>query len=170
MEPIHTVMIKYDVVGDEESFETEVKVYKYTERSIAITTSEHFGKSFTDELRNINGSYNGKLKVGAGWVFSNTRYPALQGLFNKIINGELKGADLKAKKEIAFAPLISEPALVTDFKNIFEKLSASKNNLNTFVTDGKTFAWGGKTEVEKFADGKTIIGQFSTLTKTIIVM
>lgn len=170
MEPIHTVMVKYEVDGDEESFETEVKVFKYTEKSIAITTSEHFGKSFTDELKNIGGSYNGRLKVGAGWVFSNTKYPALQSVFNKIINSEIKGANPKAKKEMSFAPLVSEPSVVTEFKGIFEKISNAKNNLNTFMSDGKMFAWGNKDEVEKFANGRTIVGQFSTLTKTMIVI
>jgi hypothetical protein len=170
MEPIHIVMVKYEVDGDEESFETEVKVFKYTDRSIAITTSEHFGKSFTEELKNIGGIYNGKLKVGAGWVFSNGKYPALQGVFNRIINSEIKGSNPKAKKEMTFAPLVTEPAIVSDFKGIFEKLSNAKNNLNTFNSDGKIFAWGNKEEVEKFVNGKTIVGQFSTLTKTMVVI
>ena len=47
----------------------EVKLYKYSLKSIAMVSTEKFGKGFSKNLKEIGGRFNPKLSVGAGWIF-----------------------------------------------------------------------------------------------------
>jgi hypothetical protein len=64
----------------------ELKLYDYSERSVALTTGESFGRAYSHALKGI-GAYNKNLKVGQGWVFAKTKYPDLQKLIADITSG-----------------------------------------------------------------------------------
>jgi hypothetical protein len=64
----------------------ELKLYDYTEKSVALTTGETFGRAYSHVLKGI-GAYNKNLKVGQGWVFAKTKYPDLQKLIGDITSG-----------------------------------------------------------------------------------
>ncbi len=82
--------ITYILQNNEEHTAT-IQITEYSERSIALQGPEHFGKAFTDELIKINGRFNPKLKIGAGWVFSRNKIATLQELLDKINKKEIRG-------------------------------------------------------------------------------
>lgn len=151
--PAAITKIKYKLTNDE-VFESEVKIYKYSERSIAITTSEHFGKAFKVQLSEI-GSYNGKLRIGKGWVFPNLKYPGLQELCEKISKEEIKGEipveynKTYNSSDGPLGPLKSEPAIVSCMKQLIAKLSVTTDsNQNIFMDGGHTYVWGSVEKVD----------------------
>jgi hypothetical protein len=66
-----------------------LSLYDYTEKSVALTTGESFGKSYSHVFKNI-GSFNPRLKVGPGWIFSKAKYPELQALISNITSGQVQ--------------------------------------------------------------------------------
>ena len=117
MEPFATTIIKYQLKNNE-TLETELKFYTYSDKSIAIQMSEHFGKAMTEELTKLNGKYNPRLKIGPGWIFANSRYPEIQGLLQKIINGEIKGDVPKIYTKAIVTG--EEPAILKAFKTTIQ--------------------------------------------------
>lgn len=153
-EPSVQVHIVYKLVNDDD-FETDIRVYTYSERSIAITTTEHFGKAFKTQLADINGKYNKNLKIGAGWVFSNLKYPALQELIGKITSFEIKGEiPVEYGKKSSFNPLNgatgplgpipTEPKLISLMKQSLQELTACSQHSKNIFTDGNgnKYVWG----------------------------
>jgi hypothetical protein len=175
--PAATTKISYKLVNNE-SFESEINIYKYTERCIAITTSDHFGKSFKTPLSEL-GSFNTKLRIGKGWVFPNTRYPALQTLFEKISKDEVKG-DVPMeynKKDYASAsgPLgqfPSEPNVVTSMKQLFSKLSLTvESEKNIFIENDNKYIWGTTEKVNSLIKEMNVSPYmvFETLTHKMVI-
>jgi hypothetical protein len=151
--PAAITKIIYKLTNDE-VFESEVKIYKYSERSIAITASEHFGKSFKLQLSDI-GRYNGKLRIGKGWVFPTLKYPALQELCEKISKEEIKGEipveynKTYTSSDGPLGPLKSEPAVVSCMKQLISKLSlTTDSNQNVFMDGANTYVWGSIDKVD----------------------
>jgi len=171
MQPSATTKIKYILTNDEE-FVTDIAIYTYTEKSIAFTCSEHFGKSFSEQLKVI-ASYNPKLKIGKGWVLSNLKYPALQELTGKINAGEIKGAipPVYRRKSVCLCAPLIEPSIVTSFKNIISLLGEEKENKTVYITPEHTYIWGKKDEVFSAVVGmeKEILNQFDMGEKCIII-
>jgi hypothetical protein len=153
MEPASKTKISYKLINDE-TFDTEINIYVYTEKSIAMTCTEHFGKSFVENLKSINGKYNAKLKIGKGWIFSNDKYPALQNLVSDIMSFKIKGVvPFETKKvdiyEISgpLGQLHMENPMVSEFKKFMTKLSDVKTK-TVYESTGKTYIFGPKEEVE----------------------
>jgi len=63
MEPYYTK--EFNIEGENH----EVKLYKYSLKSIAMVSTEKFGKGFSKNLKDIGGRFNPKLSVGSGWIF-----------------------------------------------------------------------------------------------------
>lgn len=156
MDPFKVFTIKYLTENNEEH-ETDVNLYNYTDRSIALQGTEHFGKSFTDEFIKINGKYNPKLKIGSGWVFSNKKEEVVIELINKIGNKEIKGIVPKI-----YPKSNQEPVEVIAFRNIFKSLSDVKTDVEVHMSSGQTFIWGKKDKVETMVKtlNKNIFSEF----------
>lgn len=179
MEPSATVEISYTLVNDEE-FNVELKVYTYTTRSIVLQCTEHFGKSFTEELTKVGGIFNGKLKLGPGWVFSNHKYSLLQGLVQKISGGEIKGKIPYMKlvpgkalgdKDKILGSIDIDPPIISNFKTLLQSMSET-NGKTIMVSQDKTFVWGDETEVNKCVEemAKPISAKFSMLGKMVVML
>jgi len=173
METLKTIPVKY-VVQNGEEHNTVIQVYQYSERSIAMQGSEHFGKAFTDEMIKINGKFNPKLKIGAGWVFSNSKLPVLEDLLTRINKGEVKGMVPKiyTKANVGpTGPAVSEPDIVSMAKNMFITLSNKKDAVEVFTTPDQTFIWGENTQVQATVAkmGKSVFAQFNTSVKSIVI-
>lgn len=67
-----------------------VKLYKYSPKCIAMTTTEDFGKKFSQYFKDIGGRFNSRLSVGAGWIFKLDSQQALTDLLRKIYKKEIK--------------------------------------------------------------------------------
>jgi hypothetical protein len=166
-------MIKY-VLQNNEEFETTINIYSYSERSIAIQASEHFGKSFTDELGKMNGRFNPKLKIGPGWVFSNNKRVTLDEFFTKVNNKEIKGVVPKIYPKTNIGPsgpAAAEPEIITNFKNLFTTLSNKNIGVEVFIGPDQTFIYGENGAVEDTVKkmNKTVFVQFNTATKSIVM-
>jgi len=160
-----------------EVFESEVKIYKYSERSVAITTSEHFGKAFKAVLSEI-GSYNAKLRIGKGWVLSNLKYPSLQEMFEKISKEELKGEipveynKTYSSNDGPLGPLKSEPGIVTNVKQLMNKLTmTADSNQNIFMDGAHTYVWGSIEKVDSLMKEMNLnpMMTFVTLSHKLVV-
>ena len=161
MEPFAAIKIKYQLKNNE-TLETELKFYTYSDKSIAMQTSEHFGKAMTEELTKLYGRYNPKLKIGPGWVFANSRYPEIQVLLQKIVNGEIKGDVPKV-----FTKTVSEeePAIVKTFRSLVQ----STGNIEG-VQQYKDYLFGEREQVyARVKDlNKTIVAELYTGSKVIV--
>jgi len=155
MEPFAETTVSYKLTNDE-IFESVIKIYVYTERSIAITTNEHFGRAFVEKLREI-GTFNPKLSIGKGWVFSNVKYPLLQQLIKKIMDYEIKGVvpvSYGTPQNITnfFKPMKVVPHVVTHMSNLICQLSDDNLTGKSIFVDedeNKTYIWGNVIDVRK---------------------
>jgi hypothetical protein len=64
--------LEFDIkVGSEEK--QQVKLYKYSEKSVALICHESFGKSFSKNFKGLGGRFNPNLTINenkiAGWIF-----------------------------------------------------------------------------------------------------
>lgn len=73
---------------DEDIF--EVKLFHYSAKSIALTSTNDFGKKFAKYFKEISGRYNPRLSVGAGWIFKLDSQKELTTVLQKIYRGEYK--------------------------------------------------------------------------------
>jgi hypothetical protein len=173
MNPDKTILVKY-ILQNNEEFESIITTYSYSERSIAIQTSEHFGKAFTDELVKMNGRFNAKLKIGSGWVFSNNKRAILDEFLTKVNNKEIKGVIPKIypKNNVGpTGPASTEPDIVSNFKNLFTSLSNKNTAVEIYTGTDQTFIYGENGAVEDTVKkmNKTIFVQFNTATKSIVM-
>jgi hypothetical protein len=160
MEPFSVLKVKYQIKSNTESsdvseLETEIKIYDYSDLSIVMLCDESFGKSFSETFKTI-GKYNGKLKIGKGWVFSKSKYGKLQQIISDIISFKIKGEIpviyTKNIVEATDGPLGSipvEPSIVKDFKKILNNLSETVDKM-TYTSNGKTYVWGKVEDVNSF--------------------
>jgi len=164
--------ITYILQNNEEHTAT-IQITEYSERSIALQGPEHFGKSFTDELIKINGRFNPKLKIGAGWVFSRNKIATLQELLDKINKKEIRGVVPKiyTKTVGPTGPVATEPDIVSNFKNLFTSLSNKSDTADVYVSEDRTYIYGENKAVEETVKkmGKTVFAQFNTSVKSIVM-
>lgn len=70
MEPYWTYKFKIELRGEDEH---TVKLYKYSEKSIALVTTANFGKSFAKNFKELGGKFNKNLRIKddklEGWIF-----------------------------------------------------------------------------------------------------
>ncbi|WP_443683662.1 LPD29 domain-containing protein [Phocaeicola plebeius] len=59
--------------------ENELHLIDYSEKAVAIIGNT---RDYVAELKELGGRFNGKLKCGAGWVFSKKREPELRAAFS----------------------------------------------------------------------------------------
>ena len=64
----------------------ELKLYDYSDKSVALTTGETFGRAYSHALKGL-GVYNKNLRVGQGWIFAKTKYTDLNKLLGDITSG-----------------------------------------------------------------------------------
>ncbi len=178
MEPSFTIEVNYMLVNNE-SFDTSMSIYKYTDKSVAMTCSEHFGKAFTESLSAI-GSFNPRLKIGKGWVFSNTKYPILNELVQSISEKKIKGKvpieysnkNISASNFFSPVDTYSDPPLVSNMKMLYSQMKESILDSKTVHTSGDyTYIWGKRDEVYSHIASlnKNVISEFS-FEDTVIVM
>jgi len=78
----------------------EVKLYHYSAKSIAMTSSEDFGKRFSKYFKEIGGRFNPKLSVGAGWIFKLDSQSDLTEVLRKIFKGEIKPSEVDVRAPV----------------------------------------------------------------------
>lgn len=171
MQPAATVKINYMLVNDE-VFDSDISIYTYTEKSVAMTCNEHFGKAFLEYLKEI-GKYNPNLKIGKGWILSVSKYKELQNLIAKISDKQIKGAIpvVYRRKSVELVAPIIEPMVVLNFKNLISELTNEKESKNIFTTQDNTYIWGSKIEVQNILTNmnKEAITTFTLNDKCIVV-
>jgi hypothetical protein len=180
MEPSSSTKINYKLKNDE-SFETDIKIYVYTEKSIVMTCSEHFGKSFAEQLKTF-GKYNGNLKIGKGWIFANSKYANLQTLISDIISFKIMGEiPYEAKKSESIydisgplGQLYMENPIVTEFKKFISKLNDVKDktvvnsNVLTYILGSVESVNATMEEMNK--NESHIVNMVTTKTNKLVVM
>lgn len=62
-----------------------IRLVDYSEKAIALYGDT---KDYKDELKNLGGYYNPRLRDGAGWIFSKKRIPALKKLLGSYLQNE----------------------------------------------------------------------------------
>ena len=67
-----------------------IQLYHYSAKSIAMVSTGDFGKKFAKYFKEINGRFNPKLSVGAGWIFRLDSQKGLTSILQKIYRGELE--------------------------------------------------------------------------------
>lgn len=73
-----------------------VKLYKYSEKSIALISTPEFGKAFAKKFKEIDGKFNPNLKINdnkeAGWIFKaeTETLEKLNEILKGIFEGEIK--------------------------------------------------------------------------------
>ena len=180
--PAVSIKINYTLVNNE-VLETTLDVYNYTEKSFAIRITEHFGKAFKDQFKEVGGRYNPSLSIpsGKGWVFSRNKYGQFQEMVDKIIKGEIKGEvpviyskkkNVEMKTDSALAMLPSIPPIVSGFKQFFEKASSSFGSEVQMYNEGSNrYIWGPNNKVDSVAEELNLIPMmcFSNLSHKFII-
>ncbi len=93
MDPYWTFKYQISLRGEEEH---TVKLYHYTEKSIALVTSTNFGKAFAKNFKQLNGRFNPRLNINnttaSGWIFraDNKSQEALNFLLRDIHSSNTK--------------------------------------------------------------------------------
>lgn len=82
---------------DVEGEKHEIKLYSYTPKSIAMTSSGDFGKKFSTHFKELGGKFNPKLSIGPGWIFRLDLQSGLSDILRKIFKGEIKPKELGVK-------------------------------------------------------------------------
>lgn len=59
--------------------EGDLQIVDYSEKAVAIIGNT---REYVEKLKELGGRFNGKLKCGAGWVFSKKREPELRAAFS----------------------------------------------------------------------------------------
>ena len=67
----------------------EIKLYQYTPKCIAMTSTEDFGKKFATPLKEIGGKFNPKLSIGPSWIFKFDFQSDLTDVLRKIYKEEV---------------------------------------------------------------------------------
>lgn len=78
----------------------EVKLYSYSAKSIAMTSTDDFGKRFSRHFRDAGGRFNPKLSVGAGWIFKLDSQTDLTEVLRKIFKGEIKPSEVDVRAPV----------------------------------------------------------------------
>ena len=78
----------------------EVKLFKYSPKCIALTSTNDFGKKFSSALKEIGGKYNPKLSIGEGWIFKLDTQTNLSDTLRKIFKGEIKPKETEFRSPI----------------------------------------------------------------------
>lgn len=174
MNPAASTKINYTLVNDE-VFETIIDLYVYTDKSVAFTCTEHFGRAFSKTLTEV-ANYNPKLKIGKGWVLSNNKYSKLQEMMTQIAEAKIKGElvyDYNRRRSICLPEPLAEPPIVSSFKNIMSLLHQDKTDKACVYTieENKIFVWGNKEKVIEtvIGLGKQIINEFNFEDQKIVL-
>lgn len=70
--PVKTTLKTVGNAGD-------LQLVDYSEKAVAIIGNT---REYVEKLKELGGRFNGKLKCGAGWVFSKKREPELRAVFS----------------------------------------------------------------------------------------
>jgi hypothetical protein len=165
--PAISIQVAYKLI-DGEDFETKLEVYNYTDSSFAINISEHFGKAYKENFKEIGGIYKPSLKQAPhkGWIFSRGKYNALQELVKKIIDGEVRGKvpyEYKKKQEEKMEDgplglLPSFPPVISVFKQFFEKVNGVfSSEVQMFVEGSNRYVWGPSETVDKMMEETNLL-------------
>lgn len=180
--PALSIKLNYTLVNNE-TLETQLSVYNYTDKSFVIDISEHFGKAFKDQFKELGGRYNPSLSSAPhkGWIFSRNKYGSFQEMVDKIIKGEIKGAvpviytkkkesEMKTDSALGILPVV--PPIVSGFKQFFEKANSNFGTEVQMYNEGvNRYIWGPNSKVDKTAEDMNLIPMmcFSSFTHKLIV-
>jgi hypothetical protein len=173
MNPVAKTKINYTLVNDE-VFETPIDIYVYTEKSVAFTCTEHFGRAMAEKLKEV-ATYNPNLKIGKGWILSNAKYPKLQELMTQVAEAKVKGEvvyEYNRRRSICLPEPLAEPPIISSFKNIMSLLNDDKSeNASCYKSGEQMFIWGNKEKVYEtvFGMGKTIQTEFAFNDQCIVL-
>ena len=67
-----------------------IRLVDYSEKAVALYGDT---KDFSEDLKNLGGYFNPRLRGGVGWVFSKKRIPDLRGLLGSYLQDETKIED-----------------------------------------------------------------------------
>jgi hypothetical protein len=93
METYWTFKYNIHLRGEDEHL---LRLYHYTEKSIALITTINFGKAFAKEFKELNGRFNPRLNINnnieSGWIFraDNKTQENLNKLLRDIYTGDKK--------------------------------------------------------------------------------
>lgn len=160
----------YTKVFKIEEEDHEVKLYKYSAKCIAMTTTEKFGKGFSSNLKEIGGKFNKNLKeIGPGWIFkmdSETQEKItnfLKGVFTKKIKWDTKEIKI---------PMIEEKEIDEKIINTLSELldfipSEKEDRLISEVEGVKTFVYYNRDD-STVTHGDTIYS-FESAHKSLLI-
>jgi len=120
----------------------------YSEKSFVVYGENT--KIHIDKLKELGGKYNSNLKIGPGWIFSNTRKEKVQEYFNNIdnlstikVNIEINIEDYSEKSFVVYGK---------DTKKYIDKLKefGGKYNSNLKIGPGWIFNKDKKEKVEEY--------------------
>lgn len=177
MDPISVVDISYKIKEDSESYKTKVSVFQYTEKSMAITIDEKFGKSFANSLKENGGKFNAKLSIGKGWIFATSKFGKVQELFSKISSFEVLGEQVVEYNKPAeslngiLGNISAPPALVTSFKTFLAKLNSSEEFVSHSESN-KFYIYGDLKSVSDFMKDYpegNVLAEVVTKTRSFVV-
>ena len=120
----------------------EVKLYKYSLKSIAMVSTEKFGKGYSKNLKEIGGRFNPKLSVGAGWIFKidSETQKKINEFLKGVFTGEIKWETGDIKPPIIEPEEIDQKIFITlnellDFipSDPQDRIISDKDGVKTFV-------------------------------------
>ena len=181
MDPLSIVEISYKVKESSDSLEslkTSVKVYQYTEKSMAISIEEKFGKSFANSLKEIGGKFNPKLSIGKGWIFPVSKFNKVQELFGKINTFEILGEPVvEYEKKTAsldgiLGNISAPPPLVTNVKTFLSKLNSFGEEPVVYNEGNKVYIFGLAKDVAPIHNNytdKSVALEINTKTHSFVI-
>jgi hypothetical protein len=165
-----------------DSLSTSIKLYYYTEKSIAMVASEEFGKSFSEFFtqKGISGKYNPSLKVGKGWIFPATKKEVLEELIGKIREGlpgkavtprisSAAGIPAKTQLPIPVKSIVSReiPTIATTIQTLLKLLDEVDTLQTTHIDDGYAIIVGPSES--EFPEGDHYLEIVSSDKKLVLV-
>jgi hypothetical protein len=179
MDPVSVVDISYKIKEDSESYKTKVSVFQYTEKSIAITIDERFGKSFSNVLKENGGKFNPKLSIGKGWIFPTSKFGKIQDLFSKISSSEILGEPVPDYSKIPdslngiLGNISAPPSLIVNFKSLLSKIITSTGEPIIYTEGNKIYIYGEIKAVSNFLKDypdKPVFAELVTQTHSFVIL
>jgi hypothetical protein len=150
---------------------TDYHIHDYSEKAIAVTTSEEFGRAHKDKFIENGGKYNPHLSVGKGWIFSKKRRDDVEKMLSS----------LKSSTPVVASAAISEVKTKPVFAGIPKNKASIKDTLSTLldllgdVKTTKTIAYNDTMQILigpptlELPEGATLYVQLNTGEKTLFL-
>lgn len=119
----------------------DLKIVPYSEKSFKVEGADT--KTHCEELKNLNGRYNPKLKGGPGWIFSNKRRSSVEDFISSLI--KRASEDSEISEEVSEDSEVSEESSEDErkFENLYENFNVGdKVAINTSSNGRHNYIFG----------------------------